>query len=146
MSVAAPNFTILDSKDASTLHLFSAMICNSCWITSNEKDFIKGGSWVNECLCCKQMCYLLQPAPKDEVLGTIIMDTEKGILLQIDCICCSEAIIMPKTCMRGEGHCACCAMQGAFPLVEKNPITCAYVGLACFPVVGCCVKKADAWK
>ena len=145
MSVAAPNFTILDSKDAAQLHLFSACLCCSNWITPNEKDFLQGASCLNEVICCKHMCYLLTPPPKDEFIGTVVMDSEKGIVLQVDCFCCSEAIIFPKLSIRQEGHCLCCAVQGAFPLTDKNPLTCAYAGLACLPVVGCCVKKADAW-
>ena len=144
MCSTPPTFTVLNSKDASQLYLFQAVGCNSCWVSSNWKDFVCGLSAVAEFCCVKEICFCCS-TPKDEFTSCACCSGEKGILVQLSCCCCAVGIGAPRAILRAEGQCACLAGQGACPCTANNPLTCAVCGFSCIPAVGCCVKKAEAW-
>merc|ERR1711959_379533 len=99
--------------------------CIGC--SAKEECCCMSCSW---CLKCKTAPICCKPPP-DHVCQ-----------LGIGCLGCG-CKCNDIACCLGQAQLCCCVWNAAYPPTEEVPLTCALLGLACFPSCGCCKKLGD---
>jgi hypothetical protein len=113
----------------------------------NEKDLLM----IAGCICCNASLYLDFPACCGCSTKGKLLCLEGGCCLKLNtpamkCMCCDIKCVtedMCNPCCKSQAQQCCVVGAISLPTDEEVPMTCGYLGLFCYPAVGCCQTQGQ---
>lgn len=118
--------------------------CICCYDACDFEDFVFFCAGSSDCLCIRQAgCCAIGYNP----LGCgLVTNESRGEICKIALFCCECGIVNPSTLCSCAQQCLCCQEVASLPF-HKDYVSapvCAYYGIQCCPVCGCCAAPPVA--
>jgi len=122
----------------------SACVCTAVMCAQHGCDgsgFTLGAKGEEECLCCyRKACCAFDEDP----LGCGVT-TPEGEICSLALLFCIIGLKKPTVLCDAWGRCLWCQSSASLPMRPKSSVPephCAYCGISCLPVCGCCLPPA----